>query len=105
MKLVPPFDFRTDDTHVYSGYTVPPYYDSMIAKLIVTASSREGAIARMKRALNEFLVEGIKTTIPFQSSILNHPDFKKGDYNIGWVEEFIASKPEPPELPAVKLES
>ncbi len=93
------------DTHVYSGYTVPPYYDSMIAKLIVTASSRDGAIARMKRALNEFLVEGIKTTIPFQSSILNHPDFKKGDYNIGWVEKFIDSKPEPSELPATKHES
>ncbi len=93
------------DTHVYSGYTVPPYYDSMIAKLIVTASSREGAIARMKRALNEFLVEGIKTTIPFQASILNHPDFKKGAYNIGWVEKFIDSKPEPPELLVVKLES
>ena len=93
------------DTHVYSGYTVPPYYDSMIAKLIVTASSREGAIARMDRALNEFLVEGIKTTIPFQSSILNHPDFIKGDYNIGWVEKFIASQPVPPKSSVVELDS
>lgn len=82
------------DTHVYSGYSVPPYYDSMIAKLIVTASSRDGAIARMNRALSEFLIEGIKTTIPFQTAILNHPDFKKGDYNIAWVEKYIASEEE-----------
>jgi acetyl-CoA carboxylase biotin carboxylase subunit len=92
------------DTHVYSGYTVPPYYDSMIAKLIVTAATRESAIARMNRALNEFLVQGIKTTIPFQASILNNSDFRNGEYNIGWVEEFLASQPAPPHLPAVELE-
>ncbi len=80
------------DTHVYSGYTVPPYYDSMIAKLIVTASSREVAIARMKRALSEFTIRGIKTTIPFQQEIIDHPDFIAGKYDIGWVAKFLEEK-------------
>ncbi len=80
------------DTHVYSGYTVPPYYDSMIAKLIVTASSREIAIARMKRALSEFMVEGIKTTIPFQQEIIDHPDFINGTFDIGWVGRFLEER-------------
>lgn len=93
------------DTHAYSGYTVPPHYDSMIAKLIVTAATREAAIARMNRALNEFLVQGIKTTIPFQASIFKNAAFRDGKYNIGWVEEFIASQPDPPHLPAVELET
>ncbi len=82
------------DTHAYSGYTVPPYYDSMIAKLIVTGATRDIAIARMTRALNEFLIEGIKTTIPFQDAILKNSDFKNGDYNIGWVEQFLAMQPD-----------
>jgi len=80
------------DTHVYSGYTVPPYYDSMIAKLIVTGATREIAIARMKRALGEFMIKGIKTTIPFQQEILNHPDFENGTYDIGWVGRFLEEK-------------
>lgn len=80
------------DTHVYSGYTVPPYYDSMIAKLIVTAATREIAIARMKRALSEFMIRGIKTTIPFQLEILNHPDFVSGNYDIGWVGRYLEEK-------------
>ncbi len=80
------------DTHVYSGYTVPPYYDSMIAKLIVTAATREIAIARMKRALSEFMIRGIKTTIPFQLEILNHPDFVSGHYDIGWVGRYLEEK-------------
>ena len=80
------------DTHVYSGYTVPPYYDSMIAKLIVTGATREIAISRMKRALGEFLIKGIKTTIPFQQEILNHPDFAAGTYDIGWVGRFLEEK-------------
>jgi len=80
------------DTHVYSGYTVPPYYDSMIAKLIVTASSREVAIARMKRALAEFIIGGIKTTIPFQQEIIDHPDFINGKYDIAWVEKYLKEK-------------
>ncbi len=80
------------DTHVYSGYTVPPHYDSMIAKLIVTGTSRTVAIARMKRALGEFMISGIKTTIPFQQEIIDHPDFIKGTYDIGWVGRFLEEK-------------
>ena len=81
------------DSHIYAGYEVPPYYDSMIAKLIVTGATREIAIARMKRALAEFKIEGIKTTIPFQQSILNNSDFKSGNYNIGWLEQFLQKQP------------
>lgn len=77
------------DTHVYSGYTVPPYYDSMIAKLIVTAATREAAIKRMRRALGEFHIEGIKTTIPLQSKIITTSDFQQGNYDITWVESFL----------------
>jgi len=80
------------DTHVYSGYTVPPHYDSMIAKLIVTAATREIAIARMKRALKEFTIRGIKTTIPFQLEIINHPDFVNGTYDIGWVGRYLEER-------------
>ena len=81
------------DSHIYSGYTVPPHYDSMIAKLIVNGATRDIAIARMIRALNEFRIEGIKTTIPFQDAILKNSDFKSGKYNIGWVEQFLAQNP------------
>ena len=81
------------DTHIYSGYSVPPYYDSMIAKLIVTGATREICIDRTLRALNEFLVEGIKTTIPFQDAILKNSDFRSGDYNIAWVENFLSKQP------------
>ena len=80
------------DTHVYSGYTVPPHYDSMIAKLIVTGATREIAIARMNRALGEFMIRGIKTTIPFQQEIINHPDFKSGNYDIGWVARYLEQR-------------
>jgi acetyl-CoA carboxylase biotin carboxylase subunit len=83
------------DSHIYSGYEVPPYYDSMIAKLIVTGNTRDIAIARMKRALMEFKIEGIKTTIPFQHAILDNSDFKSGRYNIGWVEQFLQKRPKP----------
>jgi len=77
------------DTHVYSGYEVPPYYDSMIAKLIVTGATRDIAIRRMRRALGEFTVEGIKTTIPLQSKVLTTSDFQNGQYDITWVENFL----------------
>lgn len=80
------------DTHVYAGYTVPPYYDSMIAKLIVTAARRDVAIARMRRALSEFMIRGIKTTIPFQQVIIDHPDFVAGRYDIGWVEKYLKER-------------
>jgi acetyl-CoA carboxylase biotin carboxylase subunit len=80
------------DTHVYSGYSVPPNYDSMIAKLIVTGANREIAIARMKRALGEFMIRGIKTTIPFQQEIIAHPDFAAGTYDIGWVARYLEER-------------
>ena len=67
------------DTHVYSGYIIPPHYDSMIAKLITTAQTREEAINKMKRALDEFVIEGIKTTIPFHRRLMDHPDYISGD--------------------------
>jgi acetyl-CoA carboxylase, biotin carboxylase subunit len=80
------------DTHVYSGYSVPPHYDSMIAKLIVTGATREIAISRMKRALGEFMIRGIKTTIPFQQEIIAHPDFAAGTYDIGWVARYLEER-------------
>ncbi len=80
------------DSHVYSGYTVPPYYDSMIAKLIVTASSRQSAISRMSRCLSEFIVKGIKTTIPFQDALIRSADFRRGQYHTGFVEEVMRSR-------------
>jgi len=76
------------DTHVYSGYMIPPNYDSMIAKLITTAQTREEAISKMKRALDEFVIEGIKTTIPFHRQLMDHPDYVKGDYTTKFMEDF-----------------
>jgi acetyl-CoA carboxylase biotin carboxylase subunit len=82
------------DTHVYSGYTIPPNYDSMIAKLITTAQTREEAINKMKRALDEFVIEGIKTTIPFHRQLMDHPDYLAGNYTTKFMESFVM-KPEP----------
>jgi acetyl-CoA carboxylase biotin carboxylase subunit len=76
------------DTHVYSGYVIPPHYDSMIAKLITTAQTREGAISKMKRALEEFIVEGIKTTIPFHLQLMSDPAYVKGVYTTKFMEDF-----------------
>lgn len=76
------------DTHVYSGYVIPPNYDSMIAKLITTAQTREEAIAKMKRALDEFVVEGVKTTIPFHLQLMDDPDYLAGDYTTKFMETF-----------------
>jgi len=76
------------DTHVYSGYVIPPNYDSMIAKLITTARTREEAISKMRRALNEFIVEGIKTTIPFHRQLMDHPDYIAGNYTTKFMESF-----------------
>lgn len=76
------------DTHVYSGYTIPPNYDSMIAKLITTAQTREEAINKMKRALDEFVIEGIKTTIPFHRQLMDHPDYLAGNYTTKFMEDF-----------------
>ncbi len=76
------------DTHVYSGYIIPPFYDSMIAKLITTAQTRVEAISKMKRALDEFVIEGVKTTIPFHIKLMNHPDYVKGEYTTKFMESF-----------------
>ena len=76
------------DSHVYAGYTIPPNYDSMIAKLIVTARSREETIVRMKRALQEFIIEGIKTTIPFHLRLMDDEGFKSGKFNTSFLESF-----------------
>ncbi|GJM76433.1 hypothetical protein HMSSN036_86490 [Paenibacillus macerans] len=75
------------DSAAYPGYTISPHYDSMIAKLIVWGTTREEAIAKMKRALSEFAIEGIHTTIPFHQKLLNHPTFVKGDFDIKFLEE------------------
>jgi len=83
------------DTCAYAGWTVPPHYDSMIAKLIVHAPTRDEAIARMKRALHEFTIEGIKTTIPFFLRIFSHPDFIKGTFNTAFVERVMNAERQP----------
>ncbi|NND09101.1 MAG: acetyl-CoA carboxylase biotin carboxylase subunit [Saprospiraceae bacterium] len=76
------------DTHVYAGYTVPPYYDSMIAKLICKAQTREECITKMERALDEFIIEGIKTTIPFHKKLMRDENFRKGNYDTGFLNNF-----------------
>lgn len=76
------------DTHVYAGYQIPPYYDSMIAKLIVTSQSREESLAKMRRALEEFYIEGIKTTVPFHRQLMDNPDYIKGNYTTKFMEDF-----------------
>ena len=76
------------DTHVYGGYIIPPHYDSMIAKLITTAQTREESINKMRRALDEFVIEGIKTTIPFHRKLMDHPDYISGNYTTKFMEDF-----------------
>jgi acetyl-CoA carboxylase biotin carboxylase subunit len=82
------------DSALYAGYFVPPYYDSMIAKLIVHAPTRPQAIARLRRALEEFAVLGIKTTLPLHQRIVEDPQFQAGDYTIHWLEKFVAEHQE-----------
>lgn len=77
------------DTHCYAGYTIPPYYDSMIAKLITTARTREEAIDKMKRALDEFVVEGVKTTIPFHRQLMDNKDYIDGNYTTAFMNDFV----------------
>ena len=78
------------DSALYAGYVVPPYYDSLVAKLIVHAPTRPEAIARMRRALGEFAIQGIKTTLPLHRRIMDAPDFIAGNYTIHWLEQFVA---------------
>jgi acetyl-CoA carboxylase biotin carboxylase subunit len=76
------------DTHVYAGYTIPPYYDSMIGKLICKAPTREECITKMQRALDEFIVEGVQTTIPFHKKLMQDPAFRRGDFHTGFLDSF-----------------
>lgn len=76
------------DTHVYAGYVIPPYYDSLIAKLICRAQTREECIAKMERALDEFIVEGVKTTVPFHKKLMRDENFRKGNFHTGFLNDF-----------------
>ena len=79
------------DTAAYTQYVIPPYYDSMIAKLVVYAPTRGDAIQRMRRALDEFIIEGVKTTIPVHKKILEDPDFQAGDISTKFMERYLPS--------------
>jgi acetyl-CoA carboxylase biotin carboxylase subunit len=76
------------DTHVYAGYSIPPHYDSMISKLIVVAQTREEAILKMKRALDEYIIEGVKTTIPFHQKLMENPEFNSGNFTTKFMDSF-----------------
>jgi len=82
------------DSGLYAGYRVPPYYDSMIAKLIVYGTTRAGAIRRLRRALEEYVIEGMKTTIPLHQALIEDPEFLEGHYTIKWLEEWLARQDE-----------
>jgi acetyl-CoA carboxylase biotin carboxylase subunit len=79
------------DSALYTGYTVPPHYDSLVAKLIVHAKNRDDCIMRLKRALDEIVISGIETTIPLHQRIVDNPAFTSGDYDIHWLENFVSS--------------
>ena len=76
------------DTHVYANYNIPPFYDSLIVKLITVAQTREEAISKMERALDEFIIEGIETTIPFHQALMKNEDFRAGNYTTKFMENF-----------------
>jgi acetyl-CoA carboxylase biotin carboxylase subunit len=80
------------DSHIYAGYTIPPHYDSMIAKLIVSAQTREECIVKMERALSEFTIEGIKTTIPLHLKLMKDPEFRAGNFTTKFMETFDINK-------------
>jgi acetyl-CoA carboxylase biotin carboxylase subunit len=78
------------DSALYAGYAVPPHYDSLIAKLVVHGATRPQALARLRRALDEFVIDGISTTLPLHRRIAADPEFQAGDYTIHWLERFVA---------------
>jgi acetyl-CoA carboxylase biotin carboxylase subunit len=80
------------DSGLYAGYRIPPYYDSMIAKLIVFGSTRERCIMRLRRALEEMVVDGVKTSIPLHCALLDQPDVLDGNYSIKWLEDWLAQR-------------
>jgi acetyl-CoA carboxylase biotin carboxylase subunit len=77
------------DSHAYAGYTIPPHYDSMIGKLITHGRDRREAMDRMSRALSEYMITGIKTTIPFEQAILQDPNFRRGVYSTNFIENLL----------------
>lgn len=83
------------DSAIYEGYSIPPYYDSLIAKLIIRGATRNECLRRLKRALSEFVVEGVNTTLPLHDRILHEEEFRSGDYNIHWLERKLGLKPDP----------
>ncbi len=80
------------DSAIYSGYTIPPYYDSMIGKLIVHGANRNECLMRLRRCLEEYVIDGIKSTIPLHQRLVANPDFVNGDYDIHWLEKFVGMK-------------
>jgi len=80
------------DSHSYSGYKIPPYYDSMIAKIICWGRDREEARRRMYRALKEYVITGVKTTIPFHQELIENKTFISGNFNTGFIQEYMAEK-------------
>jgi acetyl-CoA carboxylase biotin carboxylase subunit len=80
------------DSHAYTGYIVPPYYDSLIGKIITIGATRDSAINRMRRALDEYYVTGIKTTVPFHAAIMRSGEFREGKYDTGFVERMMSSE-------------
>jgi acetyl-CoA carboxylase, biotin carboxylase subunit len=80
------------DSGVYAGYKIPPYYDSMIGKLIVHGRNRVECMMRLRRALDEFVVDGVKSTLPLFRDLVGNPDIANGDYNIHWLEKYLAAK-------------
>ena len=80
------------DSAIYNGYSIPPYYDSLIGKLIVHGENRKEAIARLRRALGELIIDGIDTTVPLFEELLNQDDIVNGDYNIHWLEKWLDSR-------------
>jgi len=80
------------DSGIYQGYKIPPYYDSLIGKLIVHARTREECLARLKRTLDEFVIEGVETTLPLFKDLVVHPDMQTGNYDIHWLEKYLAEK-------------
>jgi acetyl-CoA carboxylase, biotin carboxylase subunit len=79
------------DSHVYQGYTIPPHYDSLMGKLIVHGDTRDECLARLRRAMNEFVITGVDTTLPLYRVLAENADIKKGDYDIHWLEKFLAN--------------
>ena len=82
------------DSAIYGGYRIPPYYDSLIAKLIVHGRNRNECLMRLRRALEEYVVDGVKTTIPLHHELIGANDFINGDYDIHWLERFVDQTPE-----------